>query len=69
MTEQKNALDLIKRQQAEIEILQEEVKAWEEREDKMYEQAEASLAANIADGGTSCQRNRDDTLFLFFLLW
>ena len=37
-----------------VERLQQEVNDFEDREDKMYEQAEASLAANIANGGTSC---------------
>ena len=42
-----DALDLINRQKAEIEELEAEC-------DRQYEQAEADIRANIADGGTSC---------------
>ena len=40
-------IDIINRQQAEIESLQSEI-------DKQYETAEANIRAEIADGGTSC---------------
>ena len=42
-----DALYLINRQKAEIEELEAEI-------DKQYEQAEANILANMADGGTSC---------------
>ena len=40
-------INLIKRQKAEIEMLEGEI-------DKQYEQAEANILGNMADGGTSC---------------
>ena len=43
----KDTLDLFKRQQAEIERLEAEV-------EKQYEQAEADILGNMADGGVSC---------------
>lgn len=43
----RNALDLIKRQRAEIEELNAEV-------EKQYEQAKADILGNMADGGMSC---------------
>jgi 3-methyladenine DNA glycosylase/8-oxoguanine DNA glycosylase len=42
-----DVLDLINRQKAEIKEL-------EAKCDRQYEQAEADIRANIADGGTSC---------------
>ena len=42
-----DALDLIKRQQAEIEELEAEI-------DKQYEQAEADILGNLPQGGASC---------------
>ena len=41
------AIDLINRQQAEIEELEAEI-------DKQYEQAKADILGNMADGGESC---------------
>jgi hypothetical protein len=43
----KDALDLINRQQAEIEELESEV-------DRQYEQAEADILGNLPQGGASC---------------
>ncbi len=43
----RNALDLIKRQKAEIERLNAEV-------EKQYEQAKADILGNMPDGGMSC---------------
>ena len=43
----RNALDLIRRQQAEIKDLKAEV-------EKQYEQAQADVLGNMSDGGTSC---------------
>ena len=43
-----HALDLIKRQQAEIESLEADY-------ENVYKQASADILASIADGGTSCE--------------
>ena len=47
-------------QEKGIKDLKEEIKDWENREDKLYEEAHASLMANIKDGGTSCHWCMDD---------
>lgn len=51
---ERNALDLINRQKAEIDSLEAEI-------DKQYEQAEADILGNISDGGTSCHWCIDKT--------
>jgi hypothetical protein len=53
--EMKNAaMEVIKRQQAEIERLKTENAELEAEVDKQYERARADILGNMADGGASC---------------
>lgn len=48
------AMEVLKRQQAEIERLKAENAELEAEVDKQYEQARADILGNMADGGASC---------------
>ena len=52
---------LIKDALALIKELTEEIKDLEEQYDRVYEQAEADIRGNMADGGTSCHWCADKT--------
>jgi hypothetical protein len=49
-----DVLALIKSQEQKIKELTEEIKDLEADYDRVYEQAEADIRGNMADGGTSC---------------
>lgn len=55
-----DCIHILFEQEKEINDLKEDIKDWEKREDKLYEEAHASLMANIRDGGTSCHWCMED---------
>lgn len=58
--------DMVKKLTKENESLKADIKYLEAEYDHVYEQAEADIHGNIADGGTSCHwcmdKTRDDTV-------